>query len=163
MKLDQVIRKNKTQEDMKRLFVANASLHDAYQKQGTAQIRKGKVGETVVTTIDGEDETKKTVKDGDVVVKGPKNELYVISSEKFKNRYEYTAKELTDEFQEYVATGKILAYEHTGDQFSFIASWDEEMICKNGDYLASPSLDLPPPEVYRIERSIFDKTYSKEF
>ncbi len=136
---------------------------ELYKKSGRFEARLGKSGEHIITTIDGEDETKKTVKDGEIVVKGPKGELYVISDKKFRERYEVD-KEPTDKYQKYKATGLIRAYEYAGEDFKFTASWDEEMICKPGDYLASPVKDAKDtnyPEVYRIERSVFDDTYSE--
>lgn len=132
-----------------------------YKKSGTFKARKGKVGETIVTTIDGEDETKKTVTANEIVVEGPKGEMYVISEKKFRERYEVDI-EPTSSYQKYKATGMIKAYEYKGSTINFIASWDEEMLCKEGDYLAYPVKDADDSEiseVYRIERSVFDETY----
>lgn len=150
-----------SQEDM--IEIMKEAQPELYKKSGSFDARLGKAGEHIVTTIDGEDETKKTVKDGEIVIKGPKGEMYVVSEEKFRQRYEVD-KEPTDEYQKYKAVGLIRAYEYAGDEFKFIASWDEEMICKPGDFLASPVKDAEDtayPEVYRIERSVFDETYSE--
>ena len=147
-----------TQEKMKTLFVKEENNHKSFKKSGTFKARTAKVGEKITTTIDGEDETQKTASKDEVVIKGPKGELYIVSEKKFNDRYEVD-KPLTSKFQSYKANGVITAYEYSGESFKFIASWDEEMICKSGDYLASPSKELPPPEVYRIERSVFDETY----
>lgn len=147
---------------MKKIFAWN--MPKLFQKSGTFQARKGVIGEKITTVIDGEEETKKTVKSSEVVVKGPKGELYVISDKKFKDRYEVD-KELKDDFQNYKALGLIRAYEYKGEPFKFIASWDEEMLCKDGDFLASPvsgEADKDVTEVYRIERSIFDQTYKEK-
>ena len=156
-----------TQDQMIKDFNKRLNAHDPsiklYKKAGTFDARKGVPGEHIVTTIDGEDETKKTVKDGEVVIKGPKGEMYVVSTKKFNDRYEVD-KELSDDFQPYKAKGLIYAYEHEGPRIYFMASWDEEMICKNGDYLACPVTDPDEAiasEVYRIERSVFDQTYSE--
>ena len=134
-----------------------------YKKSGTFKARNGKAGEHIVTEIDGEKETEKTVKDGEIVIKGPKGEMYVVSSKKFNERYKVD-KELTDEFQDYKAKGLIRAYEYDGTSFYFTASWDEDMLCHNGDYLAAPVQspdDDHVEEVYRIERSVFDETYAE--
>ena len=134
-----------------------------FKKFDTFKARKGKVGEHVVTVIDGEEETKKTVVAGEVVIEGPKGECYVVSEKKFKERYEVD-KDLTDSFQNYKTKGLIKAYEYKGPNFKFRASWDEEMLCKEGDYLATPvksAADNAVPEVYRIERSVFDITYKE--
>lgn len=167
MKLKEIAEKVETQKQMisvmeKRL--AGESVPTLYKKSGTFQARKGVIGEKITTVIDGEEETKKTVKSSDVVVKGPKGELYVISEKKFRERYEVD-KQLQDEFQDYNASGLIRAYEYKGDSFKFMASWDEEMLCKNGDYLASPVSgedDKNVTEVYRIERSVFNQTYKEK-
>lgn len=134
-----------------------------YKKSGTFKARKGKPGEHIVTVIDGEEETKKTVKDGEIVIKGPKGELYVVSESKFRTRYDVN-RDPTDEWQSYKALGLIRAFEYEGVTFHFTASWDEDMLCKEGDFLAAPVKDADDkeyPEVYRIERSVFDDTYKE--
>ena len=152
-------RQVKSQKDMIAMMTEFKDDTDYYKKSGTFDARLAKVGEKIITTIDGEDETQKTAKANEVVVKGPKGELYVVSTKKFKERYE-AGEPLTDQFQKYKAKGIIRAFEYEGPTFKFIASWDEEMLCKEGDFLASPSKDIPAPEVYRIERSVFDQTYT---
>lgn len=134
-----------------------------YKKSGTFKARKGKPGEHIVTVIDGEEETKKTVKAGEIVIKGPKGELYVVSESKFRTRYDVN-RDPTDDWQSYKALGLIRAFEYKGVSFHFTASWDEDMLCKEGDFLASPVKDADDkeyPEVYRIERSVFDDTYKE--
>lgn len=153
----------KTQEEMIALFKTQKT--DLYKKIGTAFARKAKVGEHISTEIDGEVETTNTAKENDVIMKGPKGELYIVSTAKFKSRYEDTDK-LSDEFTEFVATGLIRAYQYKANHFSikFIASWGEEMICKEGDYLATTvknETDENVEEVYRIESSVFSITYKK--
>ena len=153
--------KVKTQADMIAQLKGETTV--VYKKSGTFDARKGKVGERVTTVIDGEEETQKTVGEDDVVVKGPKGEMYVISSKKFNERYEVD-KELDTKFQSYKAKGLIRAFEYSGKSFKFVASWDEEMLCKEGDFLATPISDADDtkvPEVYRIERSVFDETYAE--
>jgi hypothetical protein len=126
------------------------------------QARKGKPGEYVETIIDGELETTRTVGENEVVIRGPAGEDYVVSITKFHMRYDVD-KELTDNFQGYEATGIIRAFEYVGQPFTFIASWGEEMICKPGDFLATPAAsteDMNVHEIYRIERGVFDTTYT---
>lgn len=158
-------RRVKSQDTMIGEMNKKLAAHDEnvklYKKSGTFKARNGKPGEHVVTEIDGEKETEKTVKDGEVVIKGPKGEMYVVSTKKFNDRYEVD-KELTDEFQDYKAKGLIYAYEYKGPTFKFRASWDEDMLCKEGDFLACPVTDPEEAiagEVYRIERGVFDDTY----
>jgi len=153
--------KVKTQADMIAQLKGETTV--VYKKSGTFDARKGKVGERITTVIDGEEETQNTVGEDDVVVKGPKGEMYVISSKKFNRRYEVD-KELGNEFQSYKTKGLIRAFEYTGSPFKFVAGWHEVMICKEGDFLATPISDADDtkvPEVYRIERSVFDETYAE--
>lgn len=162
MKLEQ-IHEAKTIKSQKQMIAQMTDMYKetkTYKKSGTFDARKAKIGEHIVTTIDGEDETKKTAKADEVVVKGPKGELYIVSEKKFNERYEVETP-LTDKFQKYKANGLIMAFVYDGPTFNFKASWDEDMLCKKGDYLASPSATLPVPEVYRIEASVFAETYKE--
>lgn len=155
--------KIKSQEDMIDLF-KKEKVKNFYKKKGTFKARKGVKGEYIETIIDDEVETTKTVKSGEVVIEGPKGELYVVSEQKFNERYEVD-KELTDKFQMYKSKGFIRAFEWNEGTIKFIASWEEEMICKNGDYLAAPvksEEDNNVVEVYRVERSVFDETYKEQ-
>lgn len=155
--------KIKSQEDMIDLFKKEKE-KDFYSKKGTFKARKGKPGEYIETIIDGELETKKTVKENEIVIEGPKGEQYVVSEKKFRERYEVD-EEPTDKFQPYKSKGFIRAFEWKGDTVKFIASWEEEMICKNGDFLAAPvksKEDNNVTEVYRVERSVFDETYKEQ-
>jgi len=182
MKLNQIQNKVKTQPEMIKIMegMLDAVVYGTdkngdpttkktkpgtklYQKSGTFDARKGKAGEKITTVIDGEEETQNTVKDGEIVVKGPKGEFYIISEKKFRDRYEVTS-EPADKFQKYKAIGMIRAYEYTGPSFKFMASWGEEMLCNSTDFLACPvknASDRKVVEVYRIERSVFDETYTE--
>lgn len=135
-----------------------------FEKSGSFNARKGIVGEKITTTIDGEDETEVTVTADKVVIRGPRGEMYVVSTDKFKSRYEYD-KELSDKFQSYKSKGLIRAFEYEGQSIYFIASWGEKMLCKDGDMLAVPITDINDfddvPEMYRIEKSVFNKTYKE--
>lgn len=149
----------KTQKEIIDMFKANEADVETYQKFGKFDARKAIDGERITTTINGETETTNVAKLGDVVVRGPEGEQYIISDAKFKDRYKVD-KPLTKDFQKYEATGKINAFKYIGKPFKFIASWGEEMICNDGDYLAAPfSNDGTVKEVYRIEENVFNKTY----
>lgn len=161
MKLEEMLTKDMSQAEMVEDFKTRKT--NLYKKIGTAFARKAIKGEKISTEIDGEVETTNTAKENDVIMKGPKGELYIVSTAKFKSRYKDTDK-LSDEFTEFVATGLIRAFQHEGDSFKFIASWGEEMICKDGDYLATTvknETDENVEEVYRIESSVFSITYKK--
>ncbi|MDU8350761.1 hypothetical protein RYA05_02515 [Pseudomonas syringae pv. actinidiae] len=147
----------KNQQDMIVFFNQNSSIVNRYKKTGTIQAKLAICGEKIDTVIDGVLETTNTAKEKDMVVKGPAGELYLIGYEKFASRYK-VANEPTENFSDYEATGECFAFEYKGDDFSFTAPWNEEMIVKSGDFLASP--DSKINEVYRIEKVVFAKTYS---
>lgn len=148
----------KDQLSMIHLFKNNSHLTSLYKKFGSVMARLAKAGEEIVTLIDGKVETKNTAKENDVIVKGLKGEEYIIGHEKFKARYTVN-KAVTDTFTAYEPNGTCIAYEYTGDSFVFKAPWDEDMIVNRGDFLAT--IDKSVPEVYRIERDAFFRTYKK--
>lgn len=169
MKLTDIIRESKESiKSQKDMIAEMKTKRDAdavtlFKKIGKYKARLGKPGEHIVTTIDDEVETEKTVADGEVVVRGPKGEEYVLTPCKFEKKY-VQDKELTDDFQEFESKGMIRALEYEGDTFKFIADWGEKMLCKEGDYLAYPVYskdDTEIREVYRIEREVFKITYKK--
>lgn len=137
-----------------------------YKKSGTFDARKGVLGELIVTEINGVVETTNTVKSEDeVVIRGPAGELYIVPDKKFRERYTTGGKKLTKSFKPFKAKGMIRAMESPYEPFEFVASWGEKMICNPGDYIACPvksKNDFILTEVYRIERSVFDKTYAQE-
>jgi hypothetical protein len=53
--------------------------------------------------------------------------------------------------------GSCNAFQYNGEAFEFKAPWGEKMLCEKGDYLASIESDLS--DVYRIESTVFGKTY----
>lgn len=146
------------QKSMIDLFKKNVHLTNLYKKVGSVMARLAKVGEEIVTVIDGKVETKNTAKENDVVIKGLKGEEYIIGQEKFKARYTVN-KPVSAEFSTYEPNGTCIAYEYQGENMVFMAPWNEEMIVHNGDFLATTDAFIP--EVYRIERDAFFKTYQK--
>lgn len=150
-----------SQQEMKKQFDENKNRAEKYQKVGMFDCRAATDGDTIVTVINGEKETSNKAKAGDVAVKGPEGEEYIISQSKFEARYHSDGKELTNKFQKFQTKGFVLAYMYEGKSFKFVASWGEEMLVNDGDYLASTSLTFPVDEVYRIEKKVFGKTYKK--
>jgi hypothetical protein len=146
------------QKFMINLFKKNVHLTHLYKKVGSVMARLAKAGEEIVTAIDGKIETKNTAKENDVVIKGLKGEEYIIGHEKFKARYTVN-KPVSDDFTTYEPNGTCIAYEYQGESMVFMAPWNEEMIVHNGDFLATTDAFIP--EVYRIERDAFFKTYQK--
>ena len=146
---------------MRNLFNQNSDFVRLYEKFGAFDCRAAKAGENVLTIINDQIETTNVARDGDVVVRGPKGEEYIISLKKFVDRYRVD-KALTDDYQKFETKGRVLAYMHIGPSFKFVASWGEEMIVDDGDYLATPCNLIPlgfDDEVYRIERTVFNETY----
>lgn len=141
-----------------------SAVNTLFKKSGVFFARWADDNEYVVTEINGEVETTKFAVAGEVVVRGPAGELYVVPQVKFYQRYDTEDHDLSDEFQPFKAKGMVRAVEHKGAPFEFVASWGEKMICNTGDYLANPVLnehDFNVTEVYRIERSVFDQTYTR--
>jgi len=147
---------NLTQEQMITVFLENKQNIQKYNKQGSVLARQTVIGEEIVTVLNGVAETKNTAKEGDVLLQGVQGEQYIMSESKFSSRYNVD-KKLSNEFQEYKATGSCFAYEYKGVPMEFMAAWNELMIVEPGDYLAAP--DSSYNEVYRIEKEAFSKTY----
>jgi len=128
----------------------------AYQKVGNIQYRISDEAELIDTIIDGVKETSNTANPGDYVITGTKGEQYIIKPNVFNKRYEV----LTSEIARPVGKFYGVVYNGTfGDEFEFTASWDENMICNKGDMLGSPDEQIS--EVYRVEKSAFEKTYEE--
>jgi len=147
----------KTQEEVFKEIWSGSSVEN-FQKKGEVLARKAIEGEKINTIIDGELETTNVAKKGDVVVKGVKDEEYIMSKEKFDNRY--SGGEVGDAFSTFKAKGKTWAMEYVGKPIEFVASWGEKMILKTGDFLCNPEKDKPG-DLYRIEKSAFNQTYEK--
>lgn len=147
----------KTQEEVFKEIWSGSSVEN-FQKKGEVLARKAIEGEKINTIIDGELETTNVAKKGDVVVKGVKDEEYIMSKEKFDNRY--SGGEVGDAFSTFKAKGKTWAMEYVGKPIEFVASWGEKMILKTGDFLCNPEKDKPG-DLYRIEKSAFKQTYEK--
>lgn len=104
----------------------------------------------IVTSIDGQVETINHANIGDYILSGPKGENYVLTPEKFFKRYV-----VKDGLAK--AIGSTYAKEYKGESFNFVAPWGEDMICNNGDYLATTVVGSD--DIYRIEREVFHQTY----
>lgn len=129
---------------------------ELFKKVGTVSIRAAKHGEQVETIIDGKVETTNIATDGDVVVKGPKGEEYIIDKAAFESRY--TGPEPTEEYQDYKPTGKTYAVSWDDGPIIFTAKWGEDMILDDGDFLCSPT-EVPSGDLYRVEGEVFGQTY----
>lgn len=127
-----------------------------YKKFGEVKARLARDGEKINTIIKGEKETETVTELGDVVITGVSNERYIISIDDFKKRYD--GMPLLKSNQLYDAKGITFAGEWRFGDMDFINSSDEEMIINDGDYISSPTLQAAG-KLYRIEKSVFPKTY----
>ena len=131
--------------------------------------------ETILTIVSGKLETIKTADESDIVLRnielGSSAETYIISWKKFTERYDaeivflpyiidgqewtvVTAKGIVEAFEYKIGPGVIPA------TISFVAPWNEEMICNDGDFLARPQ-NGDKNDIYRIEKETFKQTYRK--
>ena len=116
--------------------------------------------------VAGKLETIKKANDGDVVIKnliiGGSAESYTMDFSTFEKRYEVIDKEsiYIDGTTYYWCKprGQVYAFEYIGETITFKAPWDEDMVCENGDFLASP-VGGKETDIYRIEKDTFNKTY----
>ena len=126
-------------------------------------------GEEVQTITSDGLETVNHAKKGDFLVKNKTGagEIYIVSPDTFHKKYVFLH-EAEDGFSEYRSTGKVIALELKASllaeldlpsPFYFEAPWGEDMIAKEGDFLA-----MPPDkgQVYRIARKEFFETYGLE-
>ena len=141
-----------------------------FEKMKRIFAKKAKGGERIDTITQDGLETTNIAKKGDFIIKNQTEakEMYIITKEEFHPRYQLF-QEKSDEFDEYTAVGKILAIEVNKNllqelaydkEFYFMASWGEQMVVKEKDFLACP-LDLK--SVYRIARKEFFETYQRKF
>lgn len=137
-----------------------------YEKTARVFARPAGEGEVVSTITSDGLETVNIAHAGDWLVRNQTEagEAYLLSAEKFAQRYRYLRPD-EDDWSEYQAMGRIRALELTPErlqawqlpaEFTFIAAWGSPMIARQGDFLACPE-DFS--EVYRIARSEFEQTY----
>jgi len=148
-----------TQEEMISKYGAIiAKKGKVFRKSGIVSARPATLGENVVTSIGGEVETRNSAKEGDWVITNPTGENYIVSDDKLQSRYEKIGE------GQYKAKGKIRGIVVSSNDAiecpKFVAAWGEDMIMKEGDVLAIPIGSNP--EVYRIERLVFEKTYEED-
>ena len=134
----------------------NNGVPKKYSKYGTVLARLAKDRTKIITTVNGKVETQNHAEPGDVIVTNPGGEQYVLSKEKFKDRY--TGPSLRSDDTSHKANGSCYAFKYAGEPLSFMAAWGEAMILNPGDYLCSPTKEADG-DIYRIEGSVFPKTY----
>ena len=154
----------KTKEEIIKLFNFQEKKH--YAKSGTFLFRKAIEGETILTIVSGKLETIKTVKSTDFILRnievGSSAETYSIDELSFWKRYDISSIQVIKidgiEWGTARAKGEIMAFEYSGPPIKFMAPWNEEMLCEEGDFLANP-IGGDPSDIYRIEKDTFKKTY----
>lgn len=159
--------REETKEQIARRFASMTKKR--YQKRGRFLFRRADPGETVLTIVSGRLETMKTAGDSDIVLRnieiGSSAECYIISKEKFDERYRLAdMRTVTIDGKHWDvadAKGQVDAAEYAGDEeIHFTAPWGEPMVLSNGDFLARP-VNGSEEDIYRIERSTFEMTYSE--
>jgi hypothetical protein len=158
-----------SQETVINLLKTNQLTH--FKKSGEFSFEVSDKLQEIVTEINGEVETTNYAQKGDYILTGASGEKYILSPSTFTKRYEVLSLDQVTIPRDILpgdvipskgtakATGECWGFEFKGEPFRFNAPWNEEMIINKGDYLVSPNPELT--QAYRIERSTFDKTYSK--
>jgi hypothetical protein len=127
-----------------------------YAKTARIEAREGVVGEVVVTKMkDGHEETKNTVKEkGDMIVRNPNGEEYIIDAKTFAKKYE---KDPTNDKQ-YRPKGGAQSFISVKEDIEFKAPWGEEMSIKAGGMLNISGKDTG--DIYGIQKQEFHQTYA---
>lgn len=158
--------KNLTAQEIQDFYSKN--LKKTYQKKGKYLWRPAVPLETVLTIVEGRLETMKTsVLTGDIVLRNieinSSAEMYIVSKETFDKRYTLLAENYTIDGKSWwtaSANGQVNAFQYFGETITFDAPWAEQMVCEDGDFIASP-VGGQASDVYRIEKNTFLKTYGE--
>lgn len=146
--------------EMYKEAVAKDLIHK-YQKIAKVLARPAIEGEEIITSIEGEDRTKNRAKAGDYVVKNPAGEEYLVSKEKFHQRYELIGEgPQGSDYKEYQAVGIVWGFPYEGPDLKIEAPWGEQQIVKSGDMIVSLKKD-DYDDIYGVEKEIFKETYEK--
>ena len=151
------------QEELFNIYFKNKNKKTYKKILKPTSVRKPNGKEIIITNIDGIKETQNiALEDHHVIIKGEAGEEYAIPIETFQDRYNTTDITLSYNycpvFPKPVPT---YGFEYKGKKISFKASWGEDMICEDGDFLLSPKKD-EYGDIYRIEKNIFFNTYIEE-
>lgn len=138
-----------------------------YKKFRQVHARPAVPGETIVSELADGEETAKTARDNEMVVRNltEAQEEYIVGKEKFANLYS-EIEPVDDKWTLYAPLGEVLAIEisrdlttelNVGEEFYIIAPWGSEQLAKEGDLFVTPAAKMD--EVYRIARKEFEETY----
>lgn len=128
-----------------------------YDKKTEILVRQAEVGEAIHTfTSDGK-ETTNVAKENDFVVQNmtEAKELYILSREQIKSRYE-KIDDQKDGWIRYKAIGSVKGVRYNGEEIEFMAIWGQPMALKKGDMIVTTD----GSEVYRIAWKEFNETYA---
>lgn len=153
-------------ERLRPLVIKNGAFFRKVQPVLARQVNQPQEVDTI--TQDGL-ETVNRARPGDFIVKNmtEAGEKYVLGADKFEEKYKYMGPE-QDGWGKYQPLGRVIAIELNAEslknigmpeEFKFVASWNESMIAKAGDFLACPA---DYSEVYRIARQEFFETYAPD-
>ena len=105
----------------------------------------------VVTVLPDGKETQNVAAKDDIIMCGPSKEKYVVKAAKFPKLYEGKIGGKV-----YPEQGDRMVARYTGkDTITFRASWGEDMVLKQGDYVVREASGY-----YRIAKAEFEKTYN---
>jgi hypothetical protein len=131
-----------------------------FKKQGKVTARPATTGEKITTTLEsGEKETENTANEGDYIVTNPSGEQYIISGQKFLNRYQES-----DEAGVYHAKGFCRAIKNPfGEPIEIMASWGEPQTGDENCMIADTcdQVGNTDGEPYLIDSKAFTETYKE--
>ncbi|MCK9429036.1 MAG: hypothetical protein M0R17_03370 [Candidatus Omnitrophica bacterium] len=143
----------------------NSNQTKRYAKSGKFIYRKALPNELIVSVLDNKIETTNISNNEfncviqNITVNG-KNETYLITEKVFNNRYINTKAQITYNNNIWlivIPKGETDAFEYIGESITFLAPWNEEMICNFGDYICKVPDTVD--DIYRIEKDTFNLTY----
>jgi len=111
--------------------------------------------QSVVTTVDGLEETRSVAEPGDRIVTGARGERYVIKAQKFDALYEEDAAD-PSRYRSKTLVRALPLKEDT----ELRAPWDEWQRAKKGGFVVQRI--GAPDDVYLIAESVFKATYAPE-
>lgn len=127
-----------------------------WKKDATVKAREAEEGEKITTVAGGIEETTNVAKKGDMIVRNPDGEQYIISKDKFKERYKETdSKKDFDGYREYNTTGTPMPCIRLTENVKFVAPWGEPMKIQSKGMLVYNG----PDDVYGIQPTEFENTY----
>lgn len=151
-----------TQKEMMTTYLPMIEMRGKmYAKKTKVKARPAREGEKIDTITSDGKETTNTAKEGDWVVQNltKAGEVYILPEKKFKARYEFLNK-WNNDWDYFKALGKCMAMRYYGENFEFMAPWNEKMVVKDRDMLCTP---IPEEnEIYRIAAKEFGETYGPE-